>query len=117
MIRIMNAADTPKEEILSRAVPTVNVEETVAAILAEVKRDGDAALFRLTELCERVRKERFAYAFPARARAYEALYVGEESPLLKESVVVFRYLLVLGGVSHHKPEYLGEMRTKSRDIS
>ena len=49
MIRIMNAADTPKEEILSRAVPTVNVEETVAAILAEVKRDGDAALLRLTE--------------------------------------------------------------------
>ena len=49
MIRIMSYADTAKEEILSRAVPTVNVEETVAAILAEVKRDGDAALLRLTE--------------------------------------------------------------------
>ena len=46
MIRIMNAADTPKEEILSRAVPKVNVEGTVADILAEVKRDGDAALLR-----------------------------------------------------------------------
>ena len=49
MIRIMNASATPKEEILSRAVPTVNVEETVAAILAEVRRAGDAALLRFTE--------------------------------------------------------------------
>ena len=45
----MRYADTAREEILSRAVPTVNVEETVAAIIAEVRRDGDAALFRFTE--------------------------------------------------------------------
>ncbi len=49
MIRIMRYADTAREEILSRAVPTVNVEETVAAIIAEVRRDGDAALLRFTE--------------------------------------------------------------------
>ncbi len=60
MIRIMNAADTPKEEILSRAVPTVNVEETVAAILAEVKRDGDAALLRLTERFDKAKLESLA---------------------------------------------------------
>ncbi len=55
MIRIMNYADTPKSEILSRAVPSVNVEEAVAAIIAEVKRDGDAALLRLTERFDKAR--------------------------------------------------------------
>ena len=55
MIRIMKYADTPREEIFSRAVPTVNVEQTVAGILAEVKRDGDAALYRLTERFDKAR--------------------------------------------------------------
>ena len=49
MIRIMNEKDTAREEILSRVVPTVNVEAIVADIIAEVRRDGDAALCRLTE--------------------------------------------------------------------
>lgn len=55
MIRIMKLSDTPKAQILSRAVPKVNVEETVAAILDEVRRDGDAALLRF---CKRFDKAR-----------------------------------------------------------
>ena len=42
-------------ELLSRTLPTVNVEETVAAILAEVRREGDAALYRYTEKFDGVR--------------------------------------------------------------
>ena len=49
MIRIMNSADTPKEEILARTLPTARVEAAVSDIIAEVRRDGDAALLRLTE--------------------------------------------------------------------
>ncbi len=55
MIRIMRYAETAREEIFSRAVSAVNVEETVAAIIDEVKRDGDAALFRFTERFDKAR--------------------------------------------------------------
>ena len=55
MIRIMRYADTAREEILARAVPAVNVEETVAAIISEVRRDGDAALYRFTERFDKAR--------------------------------------------------------------
>ena len=55
MIRIMNYADTEREEILSRVVPTVDVEAIVADIIAEVRRDGDAALYRLTEKFDKAR--------------------------------------------------------------
>lgn len=49
MIRILKYGEVANRDIFSRAVPTVNVEETVAAILADVKREGDAALYRYTE--------------------------------------------------------------------
>ena len=55
MIRILNEKDTPREEILARVVPTVNVEAIVSDIIAEVRRDGDAALLRLTEKLDRAR--------------------------------------------------------------
>lgn len=55
MIRIMNYADTAREEILSRVVPAVDVEGIVADIIAEVRRDGDAALYRLTEKFDKAR--------------------------------------------------------------
>ena len=55
MIRILNSDEASREEILSRTLPTVNVEETVAAILAEVRREGDAALYRYTEKFDGVR--------------------------------------------------------------
>ncbi|MBR7095524.1 MAG: histidinol dehydrogenase [Clostridia bacterium] len=49
MIRILNSADTPKEEILARTLPTARVEAAVSDIIAEVRRDGDAALYRFSE--------------------------------------------------------------------
>ena len=55
MIRILKYGEVTKEEILSRALPTVNVEETVASILAKVRREGDAALYRYTEQFDGVR--------------------------------------------------------------
>ena len=55
MIRILNSDEASREEILSRTLPTVNVEETVSAILAEVRREGDAALYRYTEKFDGVR--------------------------------------------------------------
>ena len=55
MIRILNSDEASREEILSRTLPTANVEETVAAILAEVRREGDAALYRYTEKFDGVR--------------------------------------------------------------
>ena len=55
MIRIMTLRETPKEEILSRVVPTVPVSDIVSAIIAEVRRDGDAALLRFTEKFDKAR--------------------------------------------------------------
>ena len=55
MIRILKYGEVTKEEILSRALPTVNVEETVASILAKVRREGDTALYRYTEQFDGVR--------------------------------------------------------------
>ena len=49
MIRILKYGEVANQDIFARAVPTVNVEETVAGILADVRREGDAALYRYTE--------------------------------------------------------------------
>ena len=49
MIRIMRYGEVPNEAIFARAVPTVNVEETVAEILRNVRERGDAALREYTE--------------------------------------------------------------------
>ncbi len=50
MIRILKYGEMDNGEIFARAVPSVNVEETVSKIIAEVRERGDAALF---EYCER----------------------------------------------------------------
>ena len=49
MMRIMPLDGVKKEEILSRSTPLSDVSGAVAAILAEVKARGDAALFDLTK--------------------------------------------------------------------
>ena len=55
MIRIMNYADTERDVILSRVVPTVDVEAIVADIIADVRKNGDGALYRLTEKFDKAR--------------------------------------------------------------
>ena len=49
MIRILKLSEVKREEVLARTAPTVNVSDTVADIVREVREGGDAALLRLTE--------------------------------------------------------------------
>ena len=60
MIRILRYGEVPANEIFSRAVPAVNVEETVAAILAAVRERGDEALRFYTEKFDRAHLDSFA---------------------------------------------------------
>ena len=48
MIRIMKYGETPNGEIFARSMPTVNVTETVAEILKQVRERGDEALREYT---------------------------------------------------------------------
>ena len=49
MIKILKYGDVPNSEIFARVSPTVNVEGIVADIIADVKRNGDAALLKYCE--------------------------------------------------------------------
>ena len=49
MIRIMRYGEVASEEIFARAVPEVDVAATVAAIIADVRARGDAAVLEYTE--------------------------------------------------------------------
>ena len=49
MIRIMKYGELPNEEIFARSMPTVNVADTVAEILKNVRERGDEALREYTE--------------------------------------------------------------------
>ena len=49
MIRIMDYSDTSNDEIFSREMTSTGLEETVAEIIADVKENGDKALFKYCE--------------------------------------------------------------------
>ena len=49
MIKIMKYGEVEKDAIFARVEPTVNVEAVVAEIIADVRKNGDAALFAYTE--------------------------------------------------------------------
>jgi len=49
MIKILKYGEVGNKEIFARAVPTVNVEDTVAEIIRNVRERGDAALLEYTE--------------------------------------------------------------------
>ena len=55
MIRIMKTGDVPDAEIFARSMPTVNVADTVAEIIRNVREKGDAALLEYTEKFDHVR--------------------------------------------------------------
>ncbi len=55
MIRILKYGEVENSEIFARAVPTVNVEETVAQIIANVRQRGDAALYEYCEKFDRAK--------------------------------------------------------------
>ena len=50
MIKILKYGEVANEDIFARTEPTVNVEQTVAEIIANVRSRGDAALY---EYCEK----------------------------------------------------------------
>ena len=54
MIKLMKYGEVPTDEIFARVVPTVNVEQIVADILADVKDNGDKALYAYCEKFEKV---------------------------------------------------------------
>lgn len=49
MIKIYKYGEVSKEEIFARVVPTMNVEQIVADIIADVRKNGDKALFFYSE--------------------------------------------------------------------
>ena len=49
MIRIFQYGEVPNSEIFARVTPKVNVAQIVADIIAAVRAEGDAALFRYCE--------------------------------------------------------------------
>ena len=53
MIQIMKYGDVPASEVFARTEPAVNVESIVTEIIANVRKNGDAALF---EYCEKFDK-------------------------------------------------------------
>ena len=53
MIKIMKYGDVPAEEIFARTEPAVNVEDIVAEIIANVRKNGDAAIY---EYCKKFDK-------------------------------------------------------------
>ena len=57
MIRILKYGEVAEQDIFARAVSAVNVEDTVAAILRDVRENGDEALLRYTEKFDGVRPE------------------------------------------------------------
>ena len=57
MISILKYGEVSNSEIFARAVPAVNVEDTVSEIIKNVKERGDAALF---EYCEKFDKAKLS---------------------------------------------------------
>lgn len=49
MIRIMKVGEVPTSEIFARTIPQETVADAVAAIIAAVRAEGDAALYRFSE--------------------------------------------------------------------
>ena len=57
MIRIMKYGEVPNNEIFSRNMPTMNVTDTVAEILRNVRERGDEALREYTEKFDHAKPE------------------------------------------------------------
>ena len=55
MIRIMTVGETPMSEIFLRGLSGADVSGTVAGILADVKQNGDRALFAYAEKFDHAR--------------------------------------------------------------
>lgn len=76
MIKIMKYGEVSNSDIFSRAVPTVNVEDTVADIIKTVRAEGDAALL---SYCEKFDKAKLTSLIVTEEEIAEAVKsVGED---------------------------------------
>ena len=55
MIKILKYGEDGTDVIFSRMTPSVNVEETVSVVIADVRANGDEALYRYCEKFDRVK--------------------------------------------------------------
>lgn len=57
MIKILKYGEVENKDIFARAVPSVNVEDTVRGIIADVRENGDNALFKYCERFDKAKLE------------------------------------------------------------
>ncbi len=55
MIKILNSREVSRDEIFARVTPSFNVEEIVTDIIANVRKNGDAALYEYAEKFDKVK--------------------------------------------------------------
>ena len=70
MIQILKFGEVPASEIFTRVEPAVNVEEIVSEIVADVRKNGDKALFAY---CEKFDKAKLTVLQVSEAEIEEAL--------------------------------------------
>lgn len=70
MIQILKFGEVPASEIFARVEPAVNVEEIVSEIIADVRKNGDKALFAY---CEKFDKAKLTALQVSEAEIEEAL--------------------------------------------
>ena len=69
MIRILKYGEVANDEIFARTESAVNVEGVVADIIADVRKNGDAALYKYCEKFDGANiKEILSRHFPCRER-------------------------------------------------
>ncbi len=73
MIKILKYGEVSSDEIFARVTPEVDVEQIVADILADVKENGDAALYRYCEKFDRVKLDSLAVSDREIAEAFAAV--------------------------------------------
>ncbi|MGN1409885.1 MAG: histidinol dehydrogenase [Eubacteriales bacterium] len=73
MIKIYNFNEIEKDKILTRMSPAAGVEDKVASILADVRENGDAALFKYCEMFDGVKLGSLEVTQDEIAEAFESL--------------------------------------------
>ncbi len=89
MIKILKYGEVPNSEIFARTEPAVNVEDTVAEIIRNVRERGDEALF---EYCERFDKAKLSSLLVSEEEIDEAFSLVEPEfvEIIKKAAVNIR---------------------------
>ena len=89
MIKILKYGEVPNSDIFARTEPAVNVEDTVAEIIRNVRERGDEALF---EYCERFDKAKLSSLLVSEEEIEEAFSIVEPEfvEIIKKAAVNIR---------------------------